>query len=67
MSVSVGEFDFNVGWCRRRVGDGLGGQHHRWRRELLEGWAEDALLNGMRECAASKGKWLVGPRSLRRF
>ena len=42
-------------------------QHHRWRRELLEGWAEDALLNGMRQFAASKGKWLVGPRSLRRF
>jgi 3-oxoadipate enol-lactonase len=42
-------------------------QHHAWRRELLEGWAEDALLHGMRRFAASKGKWLVGPRSLRRF
>jgi 3-oxoadipate enol-lactonase len=42
-------------------------QHHPWRRELLEEWAEDAEQHGMRRFAASKGKWLVGPRSLRRF
>jgi 3-oxoadipate enol-lactonase len=42
-------------------------QHHPWRRELLEEWAEDAELHGMRRFAASKSKWLVGPRSLRRF
>lgn len=42
-------------------------QHHHWRRELLEGWAEDAEVHGMRRFAASKSKWLVGPRSLRRF
>jgi 3-oxoadipate enol-lactonase len=42
-------------------------QHHPWRRELLEGWAEEAELHGMRRFAADKGKWLVGPRSLRRF
>jgi 3-oxoadipate enol-lactonase len=38
-----------------------------WRVELLEGWAEDAELDGMRQFAAKKSKWLVGPRSVRRF
>jgi 3-oxoadipate enol-lactonase len=38
-----------------------------WRVELLEGWAEDVELYGMRKFAANKSKWLVGPRSVRRF
>ncbi|MEL7210401.1 MAG: alpha/beta fold hydrolase, partial [Actinomycetota bacterium] len=41
--------------------------NHPWRRELLEGWAEEVAENGMRQFAAKKSKWLVGPRSLRRF
>lgn len=42
-------------------------RHHTWRRELLQSWADDVERNGMRQFAASKSKWLVGPRSLRRF
>jgi 3-oxoadipate enol-lactonase len=38
-----------------------------WRRELLEGWKDVALERGMRGFAHRNAKWLVGPRSLRRF
>jgi 3-oxoadipate enol-lactonase len=42
-------------------------RHLRWRRELLEDWAELAQARGMRAFAAENMRWLVGPRALRRF
>ncbi len=42
-------------------------RHHPWRRELLVEWAELARDRGMRAFAAANLRWLVGPRSLRRF
>ena len=38
-----------------------------WRRELLEEWAAVAEAQGMRAFAQRNLRWLVGPRSLRRF
>lgn len=42
-------------------------RHLVWRRELLEDWASIAQAQGMRAFAARNLRWLVGPRSLRRF
>lgn len=42
-------------------------RHHRWRRELLAEWAEMASEAGMRAWAHEHLRWIVGPRSLRRF
>jgi 3-oxoadipate enol-lactonase len=42
-------------------------RHLPWRRELLEDWAATAQAHGMRAFAARNLRWLVGPRSLRRF
>jgi 3-oxoadipate enol-lactonase len=42
-------------------------RHQSWRRELLTEWAELARDRGMRAFAAENLRWLVGPRSLRRF
>jgi len=42
-------------------------RHHPWRRELLAEWAALANERGMREVAHRAMRWLVGPRSLRRF
>lgn len=42
-------------------------RHQAWRRELLAEWAEVARDRGMRAFAAENLRWLVGPRSLRRF
>lgn len=44
-----------------------GCRHQRWRRELLAEWAETARTRGMREWAKDNLRWIVGPRSLRRF
>ena len=41
--------------------------HHMWRRELLAEWASVALEQGMREVSRRSMRWLVGPRSLRRY
>jgi 3-oxoadipate enol-lactonase len=41
--------------------------HHDWRRELLAEWATVAVEHGMAELARRAMRWLVGPRSLRRF
>src|SRR5262245_25770336 len=41
--------------------------HQPWRRELLEEWAAVAQAQGMRAFASANMRWLVGPRSLRRF
>ena len=42
-------------------------RHHPWRVELLEEWAATAAEHGMRGFAARNLRWLLGPRSLRRF
>jgi 3-oxoadipate enol-lactonase len=42
-------------------------RHLGWRRELLEDWASLAQAQGMRVFANRSMRWLVGPRSLRRF
>jgi 3-oxoadipate enol-lactonase len=42
-------------------------RHLGWRRELLEDWAALAQGQGMRVFANRSMRWLVGPRSLRRF
>lgn len=42
-------------------------RHETWRRELLAGWKAMALEGGMRGFAEDNAKWLVGPRSVRRF
>jgi 3-oxoadipate enol-lactonase len=42
-------------------------RHLPWRRELLAEWADLAQRRGMRAFAAANLRWLVGPRSLRRF
>ena len=42
-------------------------RHHEWRRELLAEWAEVAEADGMGTFARSAVRWLIGPRSLRRF
>jgi 3-oxoadipate enol-lactonase len=42
-------------------------RHETWRRELLSGWRATALAGGMRSFAEDNAKWLVGPRSVRRF
>ena len=44
-----------------------GCRHLAWRRELLEDWAALAQAQGMRVFANRSMRWLVGPRSLRRF
>lgn len=42
-------------------------QHHEWRRQLLTEWASIAVERGMGELSRRAMRWLVGPRSLRRF
>lgn len=42
-------------------------RHLPWRRQLLTDWAELALSQGMGAFARHNLKWLVGPRSRRRF
>jgi 3-oxoadipate enol-lactonase len=42
-------------------------RHHPWRRELLAEWADLVEARGMGAFAGANMRWLVGPRSLRRF
>ena len=42
-------------------------RHHEWRRELLAEWADVAEADGMGSFARTAVRWLIGPRSLRRF
>jgi 3-oxoadipate enol-lactonase len=42
-------------------------RHHEWRRELLAEWADIAEREGMGAFAQHAVRWLIGPRSLRRF
>lgn len=42
-------------------------QHHAWRKELLAEWAELAQTQGMAAMTAQAARWVIGPRSWRRF
>jgi pimeloyl-ACP methyl ester carboxylesterase len=42
-------------------------RNHTWRRELLLEWADIATTQGMRALGHAAVRWMVGPRSLRRF
>ena len=42
-------------------------RNHAWRRQLLESWMHIAATDGMHALGRSAMRWLVGPRSLRRF
>jgi 3-oxoadipate enol-lactonase len=42
-------------------------RHHPWRRELLADWDEVARHQGMRALLGRSMRWLIGPRSRRRF
>ena len=42
-------------------------RHLPWRVELLQEWADIAGREGMRAFASQNLRWLLGPRSLRRF
>jgi 3-oxoadipate enol-lactonase len=42
-------------------------RHQGWRRWLLEQWAEEARDQGMRVWAQHNLRWIIGPRSMRRF
>jgi 3-oxoadipate enol-lactonase len=42
-------------------------RHHEWRRELLHEWAAVAERDGMSAFSSTAVRWLIGPRSLRRF
>jgi 3-oxoadipate enol-lactonase len=41
--------------------------HHEWRRQLLAEWSSIATERGMAELSRRAMRWLIGPRSLRRF
>ncbi len=42
-------------------------RHHDWRKELLDEWAGIAQARGMGAVASRAMRWLLGPRSVRRF
>jgi 3-oxoadipate enol-lactonase len=42
-------------------------RHEQWRRDLLTEWADLALRKGMGDVAKQGLRWMVGPRSFRRF
>jgi len=42
-------------------------RHHPWRRELLTEWADTATDAGMGAMSHTAMRWVIGPRSLRRF
>ena len=42
-------------------------RNQAWRRQLLESWMHIAATDGMHALGRSAMRWLVGPRSLRRF
>ncbi len=39
----------------------------QWRRELLGSWAEIAMERGMAAMTSEAARWMIGPRSFRRF
>jgi 3-oxoadipate enol-lactonase len=42
-------------------------QHHEWRRELLQEWADAVAERGMGALGPDAMRWLIGPRLRRRF
>ena len=42
-------------------------RNHPWRHELLLSWVDVATTQGMRALCRTAMRWMVGPRSLRRF
>ena len=42
-------------------------RNHPWRVELLTKWKEIALAKGMNRLAHEAARWVIGPRSFRRF
>jgi 3-oxoadipate enol-lactonase len=42
-------------------------RHEDWRRDLFAEWSDLALTAGMREVSRVAMRWLIGPRSLRRY
>jgi 3-oxoadipate enol-lactonase len=42
-------------------------RNHRWRGELLAGWAEDVSDKGTSALGREAARWLIGPRSFRRL
>jgi 3-oxoadipate enol-lactonase len=42
-------------------------QHHEWRRELLQEWADVVSARGMHALAEDGMRWMIGPRLQRRF
>ena len=42
-------------------------RNHEWRHELMLEWVDIAQSQGMRALGAAAVRWMVGPRSLRRF
>ena len=43
------------------------GQHHPWRMELLSGWRDTALEQGIGSMGGDAARWMIGPRSFRRL
>jgi 3-oxoadipate enol-lactonase len=43
------------------------GTNHPWREELLESWRENAVSGGMGTMSREAVRWVMGPRSFRRF
>lgn len=43
------------------------GRNHPWREELLESWRDNAVEGGMGTMSREALRWVIGPRSFRRF
>ena len=43
------------------------GTNHPWREELLTSWKDNALEGGMGAMSTEAVRWVIGPRSFRRF
>jgi len=43
------------------------GRNHPWREELLESWRDAALERGIAAMGTEAARWVIGPRSFRRF
>ena len=43
------------------------GMNHPWREELLASWKDNALQGGMGAMSTEAVRWVIGPRSFRRF
>jgi 3-oxoadipate enol-lactonase len=41
-------------------------RNSQWRRDLLSGWADRALAEGVGAMAGTAARWVIGPRSFRR-